>query len=106
MWTPDSIKKIVTDNPIVLFAKGTKEQPMCGFSHRAIHILNLLGKPFEVVNIFDEASIRPALVEYSSWPTTPQLFVHGELIGGSDIVMEMYESGELQSKIAGEADQA
>jgi len=106
MWTTDSIKKIVTDNPIVLFAKGTKEQPMCGFSHRAIEILNQVGKPFEVINIFDEESIRPALVEYSNWPTTPQLFVNGELIGGSDIVMEMYESGELQTKIAGEADQA
>ncbi len=106
MWTTDSIKKIVTDNPIVLFAKGTKEQPMCGFSHRAIQVLTQVGEPFEVVNIFDEESIRPALVEYSNWPTTPQLFVNGELIGGSDIVMEMYESGELQTKIAGEADQA
>ncbi len=106
MWTPDSIKKIVTENLIVLFAKGTKEQPMCGFSHRAIQVLNLVGEPFEVVNIFDDPSIRPALVEYSSWPTTPQLFVNGELIGGSDIVMEMYESGELQTKVASGANRA
>ena len=99
MWTTENIKKLVAENPIVLFAKGTKDQPMCGFSHRAIHVLNLMGKPFEVINIFDDAGIRPALVEYSSWPTTPQLFVKGELIGGSDIVMEMYESGELQTKV-------
>lgn len=72
---------------------------MCGFSHRAIHVMNLLGKPFEVVNIFDDPSIRPALVEAFEWPTTPQVFVNGELLGGSDIVLEMYESGELQSKV-------
>ena len=106
MWTTESIKKLVTENAIVLFAKGTKDQPMCGFSHRAIHVLNLLGQPFEVINIFDDASIRPSLVEFSGWPTTPQLFVNSELIGGSDIVMEMYESGELQAKVASEADQA
>ena len=106
MWTTDSIEKIVTENPIVLFAKGTKEQPMCGFSHRAIQVLSQVGEPFEVINIFDDPSIRPALVEFSKWPTTPQLFVKGELIGGSDIVMEMYESGELQAKVAEGADQA
>ena len=99
MWTPDTVKTKVTKNRILLFAKGTKDQPMCGFSHRAIHIMNLLGEPFEVVNIFDDPSIRPALVEFSGWPTTPQLFVDGELIGGSDIVMELYESGELQTKV-------
>jgi monothiol glutaredoxin len=100
MWTPENIKKTVTDNRIVLFVKGTKEQPMCGFSHRAIQVMNMVGEPFEVVNIFDDPAIRPALIEFSNWPTTPQLFVDGELIGGSDIVLEMYESGELQTKIA------
>lgn len=99
MWTPQTVKDKVTENRILLFAKGTKDQPMCGFSHRAIHILNLIGEPFEVVNIFDDPSIRPSLVEFSSWPTTPQLFVDGELIGGSDIVMELYENGELQTKV-------
>lgn len=101
MWTPETVKKLVSDHRLVLFAKGTKDQPMCGFSHRAIHVMNLIGEPFEVVNIFDDASIRPALVEFSSWPTTPQLFVDGELIGGSDILTEMYESGELQAKVRG-----
>ena len=99
MWTPETVKDKVTENRILLFAKGTKDQPMCGFSHRAIHILNLIGEPFEVVNIFDDPSIRPSLVEFSGWPTTPQLFVDGELIGGSDIVMELYENGELQTKV-------
>ena len=101
MWTKEDVAKAVTDNKIIVFGKGTKEQPMCGFTHRAIEILNNVGQPFEVVNIFDDPTIRPALVEFSNWPTTPQLFVDGELIGGSDIVMEMYESGELQTKIAG-----
>ncbi len=99
MWTKEKIAKLVTDNPIVLFAKGSKEQPQCGFSHRAIQVMQQVGQPFEVINIFDDPGIRPALVEYSNWPTTPQLFVNGELIGGSDIVLEMYESGELKTKI-------
>lgn len=99
MWNTDDIRTKVADNKILIFAKGSKEQPMCGFSHRAIAILSQLGRPFEVVNIFDDASIRPALVEAYGWPTTPQVFVAGELLGGSDIVMEMFESGELQQKV-------
>ncbi len=99
MWNKEDISKLVKDNAIVVFAKGTKDQPMCGFSHRAIHVMDQIGKPFEVVNIFDDPSIRPALMEYSGWPTTPQVFINGELIGGSDIVMEMYESGELKKKL-------
>lgn len=101
MWTPDDVKARVDANKIICFVKGTKEQPMCGFSARAIDILRNLGKPFEVVNIFDDPSIRPALVEYSKWPTTPQVFVNGELIGGSDIVLEMAQNGELQKKVEG-----
>lgn len=103
--TPDrtmnkaDIEKIVKENHIVIFAKGTMFQPMCGFSQNAIYWVNQLQKPFTVVNIFDDESIRPALVEYSGWPTTPQIFVGGELLGGSDIVEEMFESGELQKKV-------
>ncbi|MFO1053552.1 MAG: glutaredoxin domain-containing protein [Planctomycetota bacterium] len=100
MWTTDDIKRVVASHKIVIFAKGTKQQPICGFSHRAIHFVSMLGKPFEVVNIFDDPSIRPALVDAYGWPTTPQVFVDGELLGGSDIVMEMFESGELQQKVA------
>lgn len=100
MWNSEAIKKIVTDNRIVLFAKGTKAQPMCGFSHSAIQVMTQIGEDFEVINIFDDPGIRPALVEFSNWPTTPQLFIGGELIGGSDIVLEMYKNGELQTKLA------
>lgn len=100
MWNSEAIKKIVTDTRIVLFAKGTKEQPMCGFSHSAIQVMMHVGEDFEVINIFDDPGIRPALVEFSNWPTTPQLFIGGELIGGSDIVLEMYQNGELQTKLA------
>lgn len=99
MWNTETIENTVKGNRLVLFAKGTKEQPMCGFSARAIQVLGLVGQPFEVINIFDDPAIRPSLVEFSGWPTTPQLFIDGELIGGSDIVLEMYESGELQQKL-------
>ena len=93
------IQDIVEKNQIVIFAKGTMFQPMCGFSANAIHWINQLQKPFTVVNIFDDETIRPALIEYSGWPTTPQIFVGGELLGGSDIVEELFESGELQKKV-------
>ncbi len=99
MWSKQDIDKVVKENKLVVFAKGTREQPMCGFSHRAIHVMGLMEQPFEVVNIFDDPSIRPALLEYSGWPTTPQVFINGELVGGSDIVMEMYENGELKKKV-------
>ena len=99
MWTKEDIKNKVSENPILVFGKGTKEQPMCGFTARAIQVLMASGKPFEVIIIFDDPSIRPALVEFSEWPTTPQVFVAGEFIGGSDVVMEMYENGQLQPKL-------
>ncbi len=72
---------------------------MCGFTQRAIAILQQAGHPFRVVNIFDDPSIRPALVECTEWPTTPQIFVGGEFVGGSDTALEMYESGELQQRV-------
>ena len=99
MWNSDKVKEIVDGNKIVIFAKGTKQMPMCGFSMRAIDIMNQIGKPFEVVNIFDDPEIRPSLIAYSQWPTTPQLFVNGELIGGSDIADEMFQNGELKKKV-------
>lgn len=99
MWTTEDIKQAITSNKVLIFAKGTKEQPMCGFSHRAIQVMGAVGKPFEVINIFDDPSIRPALVEFSGWPTTPQVYIGGELIGGSDIALELYNSGELQKKV-------
>lgn len=98
-WTSDKIKELVDANKVIVFAKGTKMQPMCGFSARAMEVLFRTGKPFEVVNIFEHEDIRPALIQYSSWPTTPQVFVNGELLGGSDIVEEMLNNGELQKKL-------
>ncbi len=99
MWNSDTVKETVQSDKLVLFAKGTRFQPMCGFSAKAIDILERLGKEFTVVNIFDDESIRPALVSFSNWPTTPQLFVGGELVGGSDIMEEMLNSGDLQAKM-------
>ena len=98
-WNESKIKEIVESEHIVIFAKGDKMQPMCGFSAHAMEIVNRYGKPFKVVNIFDHPDIRPALVAYSKWPTTPQLFVAGELIGGADITEEMHNNGELKKKI-------
>ena len=98
-WTPADVKSRVDENKILIFAKGSKIAPMCGFSNRAIQVIASYKKPFEVVNIFDDPSIRPALVGHSEWPTTPQVFVNGELIGGSDIVFEMHQSGDLGKKI-------
>jgi len=99
MWNTDKVQEEVRSEPVVLFAKGSKEQPMCGFSAKAMDILSRSGKPFKVINIFDDANIRPALVEFSQWPTTPQLFIAGELIGGSDIMEELFNSGELTKKL-------
>ena len=79
--------------------KGTPEFPQCGFSGQAVAALNAIGKPYAYVNIFEDPEIREGLKEYSNWPTFPQLYVKGELIGGSDIVIEMYNSGELREKL-------
>jgi len=99
MWTEDNVKSIVESNKLVIFGKGSKFEPMCGFTARAIDIYNRLGKPFEVVNIFEDESIRPALCGFTDWPTTPQCFVGGEFIGGSDTAAEMFEKGDLQKKV-------
>jgi monothiol glutaredoxin len=97
MNTQDRIKQIVTDHPVVLFMKGTAQFPMCGFSGRAIQILKACGvdKPF-TINVLEDNEIRQGIKEFSNWPTIPQLYVNGEFIGGSDIMTEMFQSGELQ----------
>jgi len=102
-WTTDDVKKIVEGHKIVVFGKGERHMPMCGFSNRAYQILQACEQPFEVVNIFGHESIRPALVEFSDFKTTPQIFINGELIGGSDIAMKMYEAGDLQKMISAAA---
>ena len=90
------IEEIVGGNDVVLFMKGTALFPQCGFSSRAVAILDHLGVPFETVDVLQDPEIRNGIKEYSDWPTVPQLYVKGEFVGGSDIMMEMYEAGELQ----------
>jgi monothiol glutaredoxin len=97
------IADIVKGNDIVLFMKGTALFPQCGLSSRAIAILDRLGATYETVDVLQDPEIRQGIKEYSDWPTVPQLYVRGEFVGGSDIMMEMYENGELQELIAAEA---
>ena len=104
MDASEFIKKTVEDHPVVLFMKGTAQFPQCGFSGRAVQLLKACGvdtKDVKTVNVLDDAEIRQGIKEYSNWPTIPQLFVKGEFIGGSDIMMEMYESGELHQVLGG-----
>jgi monothiol glutaredoxin len=91
----EEIQKAISGNEVILFMKGTPEAPRCGFSARTVAVLEALGKPFAAVDILPDPRIRQQLSALSNWPTIPQLFVNGELIGGADIVAEMYESGEL-----------
>jgi monothiol glutaredoxin len=91
----DEIAKAIAENPVILFMKGTPEQPMCGFSARTVAALTELEAPFAAVDVLPDPRIRQELSALSNWPTIPQLFVDGELVGGCDIVMEMHESGEL-----------
>ena len=99
----DAIADAIKQNKVILFMKGTPEQPMCGFSARAAGALQAVGVPFAAVDILPDPRIRQELSALSNWPTTPQLFVDGELLGGSDIVMEMFESGELHEALGAEA---
>ncbi len=92
----NQIKKDIEDNTITVFTKGTADMPMCGFSQRMIAIFKEIGKPFKAVDILPDPRIRQVLSSYSSWQTIPQIFIKGKFIGGADIVMEMYQKGELQ----------
>ena len=98
--TKTRIDEIVGKNDVVLFMKGTALFPQCGFSSRAVAILNHLGVEFESVDVLQDQGIRQGIKAFSDWPTIPQLYVKGEFIGGSDIMMEMYESGELAQLMA------
>jgi monothiol glutaredoxin len=96
------IHQAVTGSPVVLFMKGTPQFPQCGFSARAVQILKACGvEKFETVNVLADEEVRQGIKDYANWPTIPQLFINGEFIGGSDIMMEMYQAGELQQKLAG-----
>ena len=93
------IAEIVQGNDIVLFMKGTALFPQCGFSSRAVAILDHLGVPYETVDVLQDPEIRQGIKDYSDWPTVPQLYVKGQFVGGSDIMMEMFESGELKELV-------
>jgi monothiol glutaredoxin len=95
----DAIQTAIAENHVILFMKGTPEQPACGFSARTVAILEALDTPFAAVNILPDPRIRQELSTLSGWPTIPQLFVDGELVGGCDIVTEMYEAGELREAL-------
>ena len=104
--TQQRIDDLVKQNEVLLFMKGTASFPQCGFSGRASQILKACGvepKAIKTVNVLEEPAIRAGIKDYSQWPTIPQLYVKGEFIGGSDIMMEMYESGELQQVLSGNA---
>ena len=99
----ERIDALVKGNDVLLFMKGTALFPQCGFSSRAIAILEHLGVPYETVDVLQDQEIRQGIKEYSDWPTIPQLYVKGEFVGGSDIMMEMFESGELKSLVGAPA---
>jgi monothiol glutaredoxin len=100
----EQIAEAIAGNEVILFMKGTPEAPACGFSARTAAALQALGKPFAAVDVLVDPSIRQELSALSNWPTIPQLFVRGELVGGCDIVIEMYESGELAALLGAEQD--
>jgi monothiol glutaredoxin len=104
MSAQERIAEIVAKNDVVLFMKGTPLFPQCGFSSRAVAILDHLAVPFETVDVLQDQEIRTGIKEYSDWPTIPQLYVKGEFVGGSDIMMEMFENGELQQLVTAKAE--
>lgn len=100
--TPDvkeRIETLIASSPIVVFMKGNKLMPQCGFSNNVVQILLNLGVPFETFDVLSDMEIRQGIKEYSDWPTIPQIYVNGEFIGGSDILIEMYNKGELREKL-------
>jgi monothiol glutaredoxin len=99
MNTQEIIKQQVAENDIVLYMKGNPQFPQCGFSSKAVMMLKACGAKFTSVNVLENSDIRQGIKEFSNWPTIPQLYVKGQFVGGSDIMAEMYESGELQTLI-------
>ncbi len=100
--TPETkarIDTLVGENKIMVFMKGNKLMPQCGFSNNVVQILNMLGAPYETLDILADPEIRQGIKEYSNWPTIPQVYINGEFIGGSDILIKMYEEGNLQETV-------
>jgi monothiol glutaredoxin len=94
--TKDRIDQLIQNNKVLVFMKGNKLMPQCGFSNNVIQILNILGVSYETVDILEDQELRQGVKEYSNWPTIPQVYINGEFIGGSDIMIELYHNGELQ----------
>jgi monothiol glutaredoxin len=95
----ERIDSIVNQNKVVVFMKGNKLMPQCGFSNNVVQIMNMMGVPFETVDVLADQDIRQGIKEYSSWPTIPQVYVNGQFVGGSDILIELYQKGELQQML-------
>jgi monothiol glutaredoxin len=95
----EKIDKLVQGNKVLVFMKGSKLMPQCGFSNNVVQMLNSLGVPFETVDVLSDSDIRQGIKEYSNWPTIPQIYINGEFVGGSDIAIELYQSGELQEML-------
>ncbi|MBE9028332.1 Grx4 family monothiol glutaredoxin [filamentous cyanobacterium LEGE 11480] len=93
------IDQLVKDNKIMVFMKGNKLMPQCGFSNNVVQIMNVLGVPFETFDVLADPDVRQGIKDYSNWPTIPQVYLNGEFLGGSDILIEMYQSGELQQTV-------
>lgn len=97
--TQANLDRLVNQNKILVFMKGSKLMPQCGFSNNVVQILNSLGVPFETVDVLEDFEIRQGIKEYSNWPTIPQVYINGQFIGGSDILIELYQNGELQQMV-------
>ena len=97
--TKEKIQKLIETNPLMVFMKGTKLMPQCGFSNNVVQILNSLGVEFSTVDVLSDFEVREGIKVYSNWPTIPQVYLKGEFLGGSDILIEMYNSGALKEKI-------
>ncbi|MBW4622990.1 MAG: Grx4 family monothiol glutaredoxin [Cyanosarcina radialis HA8281-LM2] len=95
----EKIGNLVKNHKILVFMKGNKLMPQCGFSNNVVQILNTLGVPYETIDVLADSEIRQGIKEYSNWPTIPQLYIDGQLIGGSDIAIELYQKGELQQMV-------
>jgi monothiol glutaredoxin len=99
MTTAARIDTLLKDNKIMVFMKGDKMMPQCGFSNQVVQILNILGVPYETLDVLADGDIRQGIKEYSNWPTIPQVYINGEFIGGSDVLTQLYQKGELQQMV-------
>jgi monothiol glutaredoxin len=99
MTTTARIDTLLKDNKIMVFMKGNKMMPQCGFSNQVVQIFNILGVPYETLDVLADPDIRQGIKEYSNWPTIPQVYINGEFIGGSDVLTQLYQKGELQQMV-------